>query len=389
MPVDEGDDERGLPPDPLDRVWFHPSELGAYATAAATGAPVALPRAQRREWGRVAIATALGAVLTAGGFAAAGLLDSSTTGLTGTTTIGSEMAPAVDANPLAGVVSFARSSVVSVRVTGPGGTTAGSGVAFGATRILTAAALLKGGVTVSVATGSGQVVPAQVLGIDPDLDLALLAVEDTDLTPARFARSNALYLGTSVLTLGLESGDHRWVSQGIVAAVDRVVTTTSGATLAGLVEIDGRMDDVVRGGALVDTHGAVVAIVSAAAPGYAIPIDLARDAVDQINASGAVHHGWLGISGADAFTTSGTGVRVTALAPQSPAGVGGLAPGDVIVNLRGTRVTDMADLIAAMLRHKPGDPLTVTAWRGADRMRFQVTLGDRSTPTVPLTPDVG
>lgn len=366
-PQDEG--ERGLPPHPLDRVWFHPSELSAYLAAAPDG-----PAPSRSGWGRAAMAAVLGAVATVVVLAVAGTLSSDSP-----TTTRAGLATAVSGftdQPVSQLVGDTSASVVGVRVVADPSAmpTSASGVVLGRTEVLTAASVVSGAVAVTISTG-GRVLDADVVGTDPDTDLALLRVKGGELSPARFGSARELVVGEDIVAVGIAGGDHRWVSTGIVSALDRMTVTGAGRVLAGLVETNVRSNPAAAGGALVNTSGNVVGLLSGAAPGHALPIEWARDLAEELMTTGAVHHGWLGVAAVDADDHPGGGARVTAVAPGSPADVAGVTAGDVVTSVGDQRVTDMADLVAAVARRRPGDPVTVALWRGDEQLHKDASLG--------------
>jgi putative serine protease PepD len=387
MPADEHDDAAepehepagGLPPHPLDRVWFHPSELSAYMAAS----PPA--RRARREWGVVAIAALLGAAATLVILATTGVLDDGSTTVVQT---GLSAVSGTGQDPVAHLVSDAGGSVVGVRVQAPNGAvTTGSGVAVGPSRVLTSASLLVAGASVTLSTYDGRVLDAIVVGSDPASDLALLRVDgghgDHTLAPAQLGSADDLQVGQTVVALGMAGGDHRWASRGVVNALDRMAITPSGTVVAGLVETDTHPGDAVGGGALLDGNGSVVGILTRAAPGHALPIDIAREVAAQLAAGGRAHHGWLGTVAVDAGDRPGGGARIVAVTAGSPAAAAGIAIGDVVVGVDSDRVSDMADLVAAIERRRPSDPVAITLWRDGKRLRRMAKLGEHAdTPAL-------
>lgn len=362
------------PPHPLDRVWFHPSELSARLGGEV---PVA-PRTPRRDWGLATLTAAAAVVTTLGVVAATG-------GFSGSVSVHARASLATAAlgpgsAPVTNVAAKSRASIVAVRATGAdpaAAPTTGSGVALGSTEVLTAASLLTGAVTVTVSNG-GRVLGATIVGVDPTTDLALLRTSGGELDAAPLGSSRDLEVGETVVGLGMAGGDHRWVGQGLVSSIGRLTTTTSGLVMAGLVETDLRPAQLVAGGALLDRDGNVVGVLTAAAPGHAVPIDWARDLAEQLATSGRVSHGYLGVDAVDAGDQAGGGARVSVVVAASPAAVAGLRPADVITALGGERITDIADLLAVVAQLRPGDPVDVIVIRGSERVHLKVTLGERS-----------
>ena len=157
---DEVDDEgSGEPPHPLDRVWFHPSELSGFIAAAPS-------RLGGREWGLAGVAALLGAVLTASVLAIAGAFD----GGTETATLPRLTIVGGDTAEVSQIVERAAPSVVTVQGQTAFGDVTGSGVSIGRSQVLTSASLLTGAApTVTVATPDGRALRATIAGLDPDL----------------------------------------------------------------------------------------------------------------------------------------------------------------------------------------------------------------------------
>jgi len=381
MPVEEPEDEHnaGLPPHPLDRVWFHPSELGS-----AMAAWRDTPASKHRDWGLAALVGLLSVAATVGILAAVGLFGSGGHSTNRASVASVLPGTATLHDSAADIVAAASPSVVSVRVSGAAGPVIGSGVAVDGSRVLTSAALVSAGATVMVAADR-KLETATVLGTDAQTDLTLLAVGDSDLPAAHLGHSDSLRVGDGVLALGLSQTDHHWAGGGIVSALNRIDSTPSGGILTSVIETDVKLTQTpwAAGGALVDSGGSVVGILSAALPGQAIPIDLAQMVVEQIESTsppGRVHHAWLGVGTLDATDRGGGGARVTVVVPGSPAAKTGLAVGDVITGVSGGRVADTGDLVAAVQQLRPGDPMAITAWRGNQRGVHTLALEDGTGP---------
>ncbi|MEX0663434.1 MAG: trypsin-like peptidase domain-containing protein [Acidimicrobiia bacterium] len=369
MPDDGDDDEvPGEPPHPLDRVWFHPSELSGFTAAVPT-------RLGGREWGLAGVAALLGAIVTVVVLGAGGALD----GNAGTDPSSRLSAVAGGSSSVLELVENAAPSIVSVRAVTAFGAVTGSGVAVGRTQVLTSAHLVGGLSTVTVSTAD-DALEATVKGVDLETDLALLIVDTRqgrNLPPAVLGSTDDLAVGQGVVAIGMTGGDHRWARPGVVSAQSRLVTTSSGVVMAGLLETDLEPGAMVGGGALLDTDGAVIGILSRAALGHALPIEVASDVADQLATGGRARHGWLGIDAVDAGDRARGGARVTAIEAGGPAAAAGIEVGDVIVVVGTDRVSDTADLAAAVSRRRPSDPVGVTLWRGDKRIHRDVDLGER------------
>jgi len=373
MPADD-DEASGPPPHPLDRLWFHPSELGS---------PVGALRpepASPKVWLVALVALLIGVTGTLGAvMAAGGLTDGAGTAPAGLAV----EPPLVDPDSVATLVTSVGRSVVTISVTPAAGGDAavvGSGVVVRSDRILTAAHLLGAG-TPSVITAGGQVGTVVVRGIDAQTDLALLEVTGADLVPARLASFDGLRVGQGIAALGSGAGPDRWVSAGVISGFDRIAALATGVQGVALIETDARVRPNAAGGALLDGSGAVIGILTGP-DGLAVPIDIARNVVAQLDATGRVAHGWSGVLGTDALDRPGGGVRVRALVDASPALAAGLQVGDVIVSVGDREVATMGELVAAVRRFRPGDPVDFTVVRGTTRVEVAVGLGESvATPS--------
>lgn len=386
LPPERPDEEFGndeLPPHPFDRPWFHPSELTAFTTSSR-------PRSRwLRSW-IVPALTAIGGATVVVALVTTGAFEGDGTPNPRASRAATATAITASTHPAERVVIESGSSVVAVRVASGGTTIAASGVALASDRVLTSASLVAPGqgdaddksddATITVSTLEGDILRAHIMGIDPATDLALLSLSSAMLPVARLTRDDRLTAGQSVLALGATGGSHRWVSQGVVAGLDRLVTTSS-AAFAGLIETDIDPPTAAAGGSLVNDDGEVVGILSRIAPGHALPIDLARDVAEQLATNGRARHSWLGVGVSDAPDQAGGGAKIEFVVPDSPADDSGLVPGDVVSSFGSDGITDMADFMAAQLRRKPGDPVMIMVWRDGKKQRIQVSLGGQSDAT--------
>ena len=244
--------------------------------------------------------------------------------------------------------------------------------------------------TITVASHGGHLSTARVLGTDATTDVTLLLVNDGDLTAARLDHSDGLRVGESIVALGLDGDNQPQPAQGIISALHRVAPLPGGGVIPSLVATDATVPAIDGGGALLDSNGGVVGILSAALPGNAVPIDLAQQVALQLENGGEVQHGWLGVAAVDATNRPGGGAQITVVTPGSPAAQAGLAPGDVVTQISTSEVTnrvnDAGDLVASVEELNPGDPVTITAWRGSSHAALHPGR-DAHHPAVAGPPD--
>jgi S1-C subfamily serine protease len=364
----------GPPPDPLDRPWVHPSELRSFVST-----PTAPPREPRpREWAigiSSAVAAVLATILVLVAFGALGGRNRS------------PLPPPVVTSP-GDVVDYAvaervgtavAATVVMVRVRAPDGTQpVGSGVVVGSDRVITAAHNLAGATDVVVVTNFGTELTAKVVGTDPQTDLALLSVSGGDLQLAQLGNSGPPRVGQTVVAVS--AGPHPRVDIDVVSDRDVMVDAGTGVDVAGLLETGIPVTAEMSGGALVDPDGNLVGILTRAASGspdgLAIPVAAVRDVRDQLEGSGKVTHGWMGVvcDKDPAESRPQGGATVQTVLPGSPAADAGLMPGDVVVRAAGRLVTAAPDLVAAVRSLRPQDPLEIQYVRDGRTHTATVTL---------------
>ena len=287
-------------------------------------------------------------------------------------------------------------SVVTIEVAGgvgPFGRSTGGGTGSGVVLrsdgyVLTNNHVVAGADTVTVTLSDGTEHTADVVGTDPDSDLAVLRVTgDADLTAAAFADSDELEIGQTVLAVGSPLGLSNTVTQGIVSAVQRPVRTGDSGTQTAIldaIQTDAAINPGNSGGALVDLAGRVVGINSAIATvsesgnigvGFAIPANEAVDVAEQLIADGSAEHPSLGVSVGNADGGAG----IADVVPGGPAAAAGLEAGDVVTRVGERRVTDVDGLIAAIRDHEPGEQVAITFLRDGRAQTVTATLGRRTS----------
>lgn len=384
-PTGPDDDPTGPRPDPLDRPWVHPSELHSFVP---TGPAVPNPP-RPREWVIGTMSALAAVVVTVLVLAAFGAIGGRNRSIIKPPVV-SQPNEAIDFSVASTVYSSAAPSIVTVQVTGsdPANPVLGSGVAMRANRVVTAAHLLTGYSAIAVQTREGRTIPAKLLGVDPDTDLAVLDVSGADLSIAALAASEPS-LGEPVVAAGAGKGGAGWYGLGIVNQHNQLWGSPSGSTVAGLLVAGIPTPPENIGGALLDTSGHVLGILAYPQTGtstglvLAVPIAAARDVENQLDASGQVQHGWLGVVGEDAKDHSGGGARITAVVPGSPAEKAkdtGLLPNDVVTRVGSTPIRSFADLVAEWRRRRVGDSMTLTFSRGNDSNTVTATLAPAPPP---------
>lgn len=256
--------------------------------------------------------------------------------------------------------------------------------------ILTNHHVIEGAEQIQVALHDGRVMPAGIVGTDPESDLAVLKVETQDLPAITLNAVGELSVGDIVLAIGNPYGIGQTVTMGIVSATGRRALNV--ATYENFIQTDAAINIGNSGGALINTRGELVGINTAVfnrqtgAQGisFAIPVELAGEVFREIVEHGRVIRGWLGIESAELVQPAGmprrddgSGVRVTAIEPGGPAARAGIQPGDVILSFNGQPVADTRTLQHMVAAQKPGTEVTIRGLRGEREFETQAVLSER------------
>jgi serine protease DegQ len=246
-----------------------------------------------------------------------------------------------------------------------------------------------------VQLSDGRQAPAQVIGTDPDTDLAVLRIALCDLPVIVLGRSESLEVGDRVLAIGNPFGVGQTVTAGIVSALGRSQLGIN--TFENFIQTDAAINPGNSGGALVDAEGHLVGINTAIYSrsggsmgiGFAIPIATAREVMEAIVRDGAVTRGWIGVEPqeltpelADHLDLPGAqGVVVAGVLQDGPAAQAGIRPGDVISRVGDTPVRDVAGLLAAVAARPPGVATEIDVQRRDGRRTLTVIPARRPPPS--------
>lgn len=242
-----------------------------------------------------------------------------------------------------------------------------------------------------VILSDGTKMDAKLVGTDSLADLAVIKVDGAVPAVATLGDSSALQPGQVAIAIGSPLGDFRGtVTVGVISALNRQV-----GTMQGLIQTDAAINNGNSGGPLVNSLGQVIGINTlvvrstnegnvAEGLGFAIPSNLVREITTQLITKGRVERSYLGITyqPVDPLSTSGMdlsvtyGVVVAKVEPGSPAAKAGLQDGDVILAFNNQKLDEDA-LTALLVKHKPGDVVTLTIWRNGKQIDLTVTLGAR------------
>ena len=242
---------------------------------------------------------------------------------------------------------------------------------------------------ISITLNDRRQLDAEVVGSDPEADIAVLKVEPERLTAVAFGDSDALKVGDFVIAIGNPLGIGQTATLGIVSALGRTGLGIEG--YENFIQTDASINPGNSGGALVDQQGRLVgintAILSPAGGnigiGFAIPVNMARQLIDQLVAHGEVRRGRLGVLIQDLTPDIAEAMRVEAeggavvsrIVPGSAAEQAGLRAGDVILSLDGQAIASSAELRNRIGLMTPGQDIELGVVRKGKRLSIKATLG--------------
>ncbi len=264
-----------------------------------------------------------------------------------------------------------------------------SGIAFTPDLILTADHVVERDEDISVMLPDGSQVKATIAGRDPGNDLALLRLDRPVALSAEPASQDPR-VGQIALSLGRPTQEGIQASLGIVSAIGGPVRTGRGGLLDRYLRTDAIPYPGFSGGPLVDTAGRVIGVNTSGltrGASLAIPINLAWQTAETLARHGRVRRGFLGVrSQPVSIPTSqqkalgrdqSSGLLLVGVEEKSPADVGGLLVGDIIVAIAGQPVTEADQLLSSLAGDVVGKPTAVDVLRGGQPVTITVTIGER------------
>jgi putative serine protease PepD len=313
-------------------------------------------------------------------------------------TAGALNASTLYANTAAGVVDITSRGIASSSgggspFGGPSQSSTATGTGFvvdGKGHIVTAAHVVQGASSISVKFQDGTTRTAKLLGTDEATDVAVLSVDPSGLTlhPLSLGSSAALGIGDQVAAIGDPFTYERSLSTGIVSGLDRTISAPNGFTVAHAIQTDAALNPGNSGGPVLDASGQVVGIVDQIATngssdtssgvGFAVPIDLVKSELGQLEAGKTVHHAYLGVATSTADSAT-PGALVQSVTSGGPAADAGLRSGDVVTSIGTSAIHGTNDLVAAIAAHEPGDRVELTVRRGSQTVELTATLGTQPT----------
>ena len=249
---------------------------------------------------------------------------------------------------------------------------------------------------IDVALSDGRKVKAQVIGSDPETDIAVLKIEAKQLpTPITLGKVESVHVGDVVLAIGNPFGVGQTVTSGIVSALGRDHVGIN--TFENFIQTDAAINPGNSGGALIDTRGNLIGINTAIYSnnggsmgiGFAIPINLAKQVMESILSNGSVTRGWIGVEPQNLSKElleslglpSGTqGVLISGVLEGGPAAKSGVKPGDVLITVNGNSTKDVRQLLNQIAQIAPGNDAKLKILRKDKELELTVQTGKRPKP---------
>lgn len=252
---------------------------------------------------------------------------------------------------------------------------------------------------VEVTLNDNRTFKAEVIGTDPDTDIAVIKIDQKGLPNLPFVDSDKAKVGEWVLAVGNPFNLNSTVTAGIISAKGRNIniidrrTEQGNTAIESFIQTDAAINPGNSGGALVDLSGGLLGVNTAIASptgsysgyGFAVPSNIVSKIVEDLLSYGVVQRGWLGVSIASVNSelvrehdlTVNDGAYISAFAENSAAKEGGLKEGDVVVKIDNTPIHSSTALIEYIGRHRPGDKINVTVNRKGKEATHTITLKNR------------
>ncbi len=248
---------------------------------------------------------------------------------------------------------------------------------------------------IKVKLQNGQEYDAELIGTDPSTDIALIRIDtNTELHALELGDSNALDIGQWVLAIGNPFGLDHTVTAGIISAKGRVI---GAGAYDDFLQTDASINPGNSGGPLIDMQGKVIGINTAIVAGgdgigFAIPISMANQIIEQLKETGEVVRGWIGVGiqelsqDLQEYYDVAEGVLITGVFPGEPADTAGIESGDIITAINGEKVASPRELSKKVADIQPGSDVLITFVRNGEEHEVTATVAKREETRQNQTP---
>ncbi len=270
---------------------------------------------------------------------------------------------------------------------------AGSGFVFTPDGyLLTNSHVVSGASQIGVSLPDGRQFDAQLIGDDPDTDLAVIHVGAHDLPTVALGTSRSLRVGQIAVAIGNPLGFQNTVTAGVISALGRSLRAQTGRLMDDVIQTDAALNPGNSGGPLVNSASQVIGVNTAVIPGaqsicFATGIDTARWVVGQLLAHGRVRRAWIGVGGATMplprrlqralAIDQATAIRVSEVQKDSPAHIAGLEDGDFIIGLDGKPLAGIDELLRLLDATRIDRLCVLRVVRGARILHLTLTPQER------------
>ncbi|MEH6576381.1 MAG: trypsin-like peptidase domain-containing protein [Amphritea sp.] len=251
--------------------------------------------------------------------------------------------------------------------------------------------VISGADSIVVALKDGRESLAQVIGVDPDTDLAVLKINLTDLPSITLTSSETLRVGDVTLAIGNPFGVGQTVTMGIISATGRNRLGLN--TYEDFIQTDAAINPGNSGGALIDAYGNLIGINTAIFSksggsqgiGFAIPSSQAKLVMQDLIQHGRVIRGWMGVEVqemtprlAESFGLKEShGLIVAGIVRDGPAHHGGLQPGDIMLEIAGKQIINSYNSMNSVAHIPPGNSIVVKVWRNGQYLDLDIEIAER------------
>ena len=257
--------------------------------------------------------------------------------------------------------------------------------------ILTNSHVVSGARSIRASFADGTSYDADLIGDDPDTDVAVIRIAGHQLPTAALGSSRALRVGQLAIAIGNPFGYQHTVTAGVVSALGRSLRATTGRLIDDVIQTDAALNPGNSGGPLVNSRSEVIGVNTAIIPFaqgicFATAIDTAKWVVEQLLRFGRVRRGYLGLAGATVALSrravrfhgldGESGVRVESVEPGGAAKRAGVESGDVIVAYDGERVAGIDDLQRVLSAERIGKRTALTALRRTQKLELPIEAAE-------------